>query len=552
MDLRKRYQDRSDDQETQYIPLSEAVKKSTDQYETQQLSAAEIRKRAQQEHTSAHSYTERPVSPDGSRLPQGGVSYPQNGSYPNNSGYNMPPQNGAAYPQNGGYPNNSGYNVPPQNGAAYPQNGGYPNNNGYNAPPQNGAAYPRNGGYPNNNGYNAPLQNGAAYPRNGGYPNNNGGYNAPPQNGAAYPRNGSGYNGNRPNGNQAPPRRPSGQQKNGAQGSAPAQAHRPVQKKRRTKRSLWQTILRVVLIGIIVLFLLYSGIVLIGILRTNIVATAERSRTADAMASRDVEHILVIGTDSRDVTEDRGRSDSMILVSLNSETNTIYMTSFLRDVYVYINDTYGYGKLNAAYSYGGAELLMDTIEANYRIKIDDYVIISFAACSAMIDAVGGVEITLSDEEAQALNEILISEVNELMGDGRNDDLLDGGGTYTLSGKQALSYSRIRYVGNADFERTSRQRAVFSQVLEKASHNPLALVRILLNALPEVSTNLSGLDIYEYAWKAPYLLLAYDVAQQQIPVENSFYGDTINGESVLVTDFTENHRVLYNTVFKDAA
>ncbi|MGN0591875.1 MAG: LCP family protein, partial [Ruminococcus sp.] len=483
--------------------------------------------------------------------PQNGAAYPQNGGYPNNSGYNAPPQNGAAYPQKGGYPNNSGYNAPPQNGAAYPRNGGYPNNGGYNAPPQNGAAYPRNGGYPNNGGYNAPPQNGAAYPQNSGYPNNNG-YNAPPQNGAAYPRNGSSYNGNRPNGNQAPPRRPSGQQKNGAHGSAPAQAHRPVQKKRRTKRPLWQTILRVVLIGIIVLFLLYSGIVLIGILRTNIVATAERSRTADAMASRDVEHILVIGTDSRDVTEDRGRSDSMILVSLNSETNTIYMTSFLRDVYVYINDTYGYGKLNAAYSYGGPELLMDTIEANYRIKIDDYVIISFAACSAMIDAVGGVEITLSDQEAQALNEILISEVNELMGDGRNDDLLDGGGTYTLSGKQALSYSRIRYVGNADFERTSRQRAVFSQVLEKASHNPLALVRILLNALPEVSTNLSGLDIYEYAWKAPYLLLAYDVAQQQIPVENSFYGDTINGESVLVTDFTENHRVLYNTVFKDAA
>ncbi len=299
----------------------------------------------------------------------------------------------------------------------------------------------------------------------------------------------------------------------------------------------------------VIVFLIYSAIALVGIFQMNIVPTADRMRTPDAIASEQVENILVIGTDSRDPETDAGRSDSMILVSLNKKTNTVYMTSFLRDVYVYISDEYGYGKLNAAYAYGGAEQLMDTIESNYRIRIDDYVLISFGACAAMIDAVGGVEVTLSDEEAHALDEILISEVNELMGDGRNDDLIGSGGTYTLSGKQALSYSRIRYVGNADFERASRQRSVFSQVMEKAAKNPAAICSILLRALPQVSTNLSGLSMYAYAVKAPFLLISYDIEQQQIPVDNSFYGDTINGEAVLVTDFTENYLVLLDTVFE---
>lgn len=415
MDLRKRYQDRSDDKETEFIPAQQAVpKKTTDQYDTQELSAEEIRKRAQQ------------------RQP-----YPQNGY-----------QNGQARPVQG---------------QPYPQN-------------------------------------------QGGYPP------------------------------QTPPQHPYEQ--------------RFAQKKRSGKRPLWATILRVILTLVIAVFLLYSAVALIGIFRTNVMTTGSRNRTADAVEASAVDNILVIGTDSRDLENDTGRSDSMILISLNTKTNTIYMTSFLRDVYVYISDEYGYGKLNSAYSYGGPELLMDTIESNYRVKIDDYVLISFAACSAMVDAVGGVEFTISDEEAQALNEILISEVNELMGDGRNDDLLPGGGTYTLNGKQALSYSRIRYVGNADFERTSRQREVLSQVMEKASKNPVFLGGIMMNALPEVSTNISVPELYWFSLKAPFLLLGYDVAQQQIPADGTFYADTIGGESVLVTDFNENYFLILDTVFAE--
>ncbi len=509
MDLRNKYQDRSDDKETQFIPVQE-VMKSSDKYDTQELSAAEIRRRAQQEHSMQN----------------------RNAGYTGNNGYygqnlhsgNMPPQNQgfAVPPQNQGYvgPNSQKrYNVPQQNsGYTIP-----PQNQGYGAPPQNqGYGMP-----PQNQGYGAPPQN-----QGYGMPPQNQSYGAPPQRPPVYP------------------------QSNSHRGTAPVQQRAPQRKtvsrkKNSSNRPMWQTVLRIVLSFIIIFFLLYSVFALVGIFRANIHITGTRSRTADAVSSEHVDNILVIGTDSRDIETDAGRSDSMILLSINSETKTVHMTSFLRDVYVYINDEYGYNKLNAAFSYGGAELLMDTIESNYSVRIDDYVIVTFAACAALVDAVGGVEITLSDEEANALNDILISEVNELMGDGRNDDLLESGGTYTLNGKQALSYSRIRYVGNADFERTSRQREVLSIALKKACVNPVALCSIFANALSQVSTNIPGLSLYAYTLKAPFILIGYDVAQQQIPAEGTFYTDTVNGQSVLMTDFTENHRILLRTVFKDA-
>lgn len=473
MDLRNRYQDRSDDQETQYIPIQDIQEtgRRSDQYDTQKLSAEEIRRRISQEENARRARMER-RAPNQSARPI---------NPPNNSGYN-----------------NRGYNIPPNT----------PN-----------MEYGRS----NAGSYGAPYQQ-----NNKGYRNPQGQQYAP-----------------------VPPQNNSGRSNNNSNTAYRQNRHSPSRSAPRSKskqRPLWMTVLRFILVLIISVFLIYSAIALIGIFRTNIVVSADRSHTDDAVSSSKVDNILVIGTDSRDIETDSGRSDSIILLSINSKNNTIYMTSFLRDVYVYINDTYGSGKLNAAYAYGGPELLMDTIESNYGVRIDDYVLVSFAACAAVIDSVGGVEITLSDDEANALNEILISEVNELMGDKRNDDLLDGGGTYNLSGKQALSYSRIRYVGNADFERTSRQREVLSMAMKKACKNPVAICGIFLNALPEISTNIHGLSLYGYSLKAPFLIMGYDISQQQIPTDGTFYSDYVNGEDVLIADFTENNNVLLETVY----
>ena len=589
MDLRK--QRNTDAEETQFVSASEiAAKRSTDQLDTQQLDAVQTeyrdrnpyRREKQELHGTpmtpeqeAASYREQPYNSNYGNTSQ----QPYNNGYgnasqqPYNNGYGNAPQQ----PYNNGYgnapqqPYNNGYGNAPQQ----PYNDGYgnapqqPYNNGYGNAPQQ----PYNNGYgnapqqPYNNGYgNAPQQ-----PYNNSYSNapqqphyNTYNNNAPRQNYAGgQQHSGSSYRGTattaspRPQRQQAapPPQKPPvSSQRSTSQRTAPAE---PVRQKAARTRSPKSRIgggilgkaIRAVLWVIIIVFVLYSAVSLIGILRMHRETAENRANISDVMDAAYVSNVLLIGTDSRDLSQERGRSDSMILASINKKTRELTLTSFLRDSYVYIDDEYGYGKLNAAYSYGGAGLLMDTIESNYGVRIDDYILISFAACANVIDAVGGVKLDLTDEEADAVNEILISEVNELMGDDRNDDLLDCGGEQKLDGKQALSYSRIRYVGNADFERASRQRTVMTQVLKKAAVNPVAMARIFVTALPELSTNLSVGKSYGYTLRAPFLLIGYQLKTQQIPADDTFYGDDVDGESVLRVDCDANRQVLKDTVYR---
>lgn len=585
MDLRK--QRNTDAEETQFVSASEiAAKRSTDQLDTQQLDAVQTEYRDRnpyrREKQELHG---TPMTPE-----QEAASYreqPYNNSYGNASqqSYNNGYGNASQQPYNNGYgnapqqPYNNGYGNAPQQ----PYNNGYGNatqqsyNNGYGNAPQQ----PYNNGYgntpqqPYNNGYgNAPQQsynngygNASQQPYNNSYsnaPQQPPYNNAPRQNYAGgQQHSGSSYRGTattaspRPQRQQAapPPQKPPvSSQRSTSQRTAPAEPVRQKAARTRSPKSrvgggILGKAIRAVLWVIIIVFVLYSAVSLIGILRMHRETAENRANISDVMDAAYVSNVLLIGTDSRDLSQERGRSDSMILASINKKTRELTLTSFLRDSYVYIDDEYGYGKLNAAYSYGGAGLLMDTIESNYGVRIDDYILISFAACANVIDAVGGVKLDLTDEEADAVNEILISEVNELMGDDRDDDLLDCGGKQKLDGKQALSYSRIRYVGNADFERASRQRTVMTQVLKKAAVNPVAMARIFVTALPELSTNLSVGKSYGYTLRVPFLLIGYQLKTQQIPADDTFYGDDVDGESVLRVDCDANRQVLKDTIYR---
>ncbi len=589
MDLRK--QRNTDAEETQFVSASEiAAKRSTDQLDTQQLDAVQTeyrdrnpyRREKQELHGTpmtpeqeAASYREQTYNSNYGNASQ----QPYNNGYGNASQqpYNNGYRNASQQPYNNGYgnaqqqPYNNGYGNAPQQ----PYNNDYgnapqqPYNNGYGNAPQQ----PYNNGYgnapqqPYNNGYgNAPQQ-----PYNNSYSNapqqphyNTYNNNAPRQNYAGgQQHSGSSYRGTattaspRPQRQQAapPPQKPPvSSQRSTSQRTAPAEPVRQKAARTRSPKSrvgggILGKAIRAVLWVIIIVFVLYSAVSLIGILRMHRETAENRANISDVMDAAYVSNVLLIGTDSRDLSQERGRSDSMILASINKKTRELTLTSFLRDSYVYIDDEYGYGKLNAAYSYGGAGLLMDTIESNYGVRIDDYILISFSACANVIDAVGGVKLDLTDEEADAVNEILISEVNELMGDDRNDDLLDCGGEQKLDGKQALSYSRIRYVGNADFERASRQRTVMTQVLKKAAVNPVAMARIFVTALPELSTNLSVGKSYGYTLRAPFLLIGYQLKTQQIPADDTFYGDDVDGESVLRVDCDANRQVLKDTIYR---
>ncbi len=255
------------------------------------------------------------------------------------------------------------------------------------------------------------------------------------------------------------------------------------------------------------------------------------------MFSEDVYNILLIGQDSRD-RNTLGRSDSMIIVSINRRTEQIVMTSIMRDCYVYIPDC-GYGRINAAYAYGGSDLLIKTIESNFKIQIDSYVSVNFYSFMDVVDAVGGVEITVSDAEVKALNNS-VQELNQLEGLPADTDKLSGGGTYILNGKQALGYSRIRYVGNSDYERTERQRRVLGEVFNSMKDCSLSEMNDVLNmVLPEVTTDIEEGEMFSLLINTTTKYKNYDLVQYRVPYDGTIQDLTINGAMVLGIDLPEN-------------
>ena len=260
---------------------------------------------------------------------------------------------------------------------------------------------------------------------------------------------------------------------------------------------------------------------------------------------KDVFNILLIGTDNREnVAGDR--SDSMILVSLNNKTKKIVMTSFMRDSYVSIPG-YGNNRLNAAYAYGGASLLIETIETNFKIKINRYAKVGFDSFMELIDIIGGVEIEVSEAERKVINDY-VKELNWINNDDLNKDILDNSGLVKLNGKQALCYARIRYVGNADFERTERQRRILTKAFEKMKESSISELNELLNAaLPMVTTNLTQGECFSLLLDAP-TYLGYDLVSNRVPYDGAWEGVTINQMAVLSLDFEEIIDTLHKDVY----
>lgn len=264
----------------------------------------------------------------------------------------------------------------------------------------------------------------------------------------------------------------------------------------------------------------------------------------DIMDSPDVTNILLIGTDSREGS-DRGRSDSMILLSVNEVTQRVTMFSFLRDIYIYIPGV-GSTRLNHSYAYGGPELTMQTISENFGIRIDKYVQVDFYSFIQTVDAAGGVDIYVTDDEAALINQYL-DEINDLLGSPRGTDSVAGGGDLHLNGKQALCYARIRYIGT-DFARTSRQREVLNQVIEKTRGMSMSELDSFLNiTLPLVTTNLTQSELFSILLNAS-AYIDYERISDSIPLDGTYSFMTVRGMSVIGIDFDANISVLRSEIY----
>lgn len=195
----------------------------------------------------------------------------------------------------------------------------------------------------------------------------------------------------------------------------------------------------------------------------------------------------IFGVDNRKVGKyESGNSDSIIICAIDNDTKEAKLMSVYRDSYLDIGNG-SFQKCNAAYSKGGPEKSLEMLNKNLDLNIQNYVAIDFKAVVDAVNAVGGIEIDVTDEEAEVLNTYL-PEIQNIMG---YNTLPVSGGYQTLDGMQALSYCRIRYTEGDDFRRAERQRTVLSLLVDKAKNANIVQLNDLINAIfPEISTSLS--------------------------------------------------------------
>lgn len=263
--------------------------------------------------------------------------------------------------------------------------------------------------------------------------------------------------------------------------------------------------------------------------------------SADLMSSSKVKNILLLGVDSRDPDDDKkSRSDSMMLISVDTAHNCIKMVSFLRDSWVYIPAKDTYQRLNAACTYDGYNGVVDTIEYNFGVDIDGYVVADFEMFKVLVDSVGGVEVEVSKEEAKE-----VTNHKKRYGGVKLD-----AGKYKLTGEQALAYCRIRKI-DTDFMRAYRQRIVMQSILKSVKNsNPISLVSMASKCAAYIETNLSKTQIMSFGMSA--LGCISNMVETRVPFDDTWQYKTINGNSVISIDAEKNKEILIDTIYNKTA
>ncbi len=361
--------------------------------------------------------------------------------------------------------------------------------------------------YGNNPTNYAPYQN-TAY---------NGGYTYNPN---AYGNYDSGFNG----GYEQPPR--------------PA-AHVPVKTQKKKGKALFAAFCAMMLCFVMVagfgISLVYNTFSSVNYIEPE---SDENAFIADnsLMQSSAVKNILLIAVDRRN-PDDAARSDTMLLVSINSDTKKIKLTSFMRDSYVYIPEKEKSSKLNAACTWGGAPMVMDTIEYNFHVKIDHYMMVDFVMFEEIIDGLGGVDVEVTEKEAKYM---------------RDDVHLDvqAGESVHLDGNEALWYCRIRKL-DSDFMRTGRQRKVMTALIEKCKKtNPIELYNLISEVASRIETDMSPSTLTSLAVNGLLRYLSYDIEQGSVPAEGTWKSAKKSGQSVLSLDLDANIKYLKEFIYEE--
>ncbi len=236
-------------------------------------------------------------------------------------------------------------------------------------------------------------------------------------------------------------------------------------------------------------------------------------------------NIMIVGQDSSSYTK-RTRTDSMILISINTETGKMSAISFLRDIYVSIPGGYVSNRLNVPYRLGGFPLLYKTLEKNFGVHVDYGFAVNYDGFKKIIDVLGGVDITITDKEYEYMK----SYMNVVPG------------LNHFNGEEALSFARIRKLDN-DFQRTGRQRRILNSLYEKIKKASLSdILTAVDGVLPYLLTDMTNSEILSTV-KNLYSFIKNGFSAYSIPASGTFKNATIAGKAVLKVDFEANRRKL---------
>ncbi|QGU94265.1 LytR family transcriptional regulator [Clostridium bovifaecis] len=256
-----------------------------------------------------------------------------------------------------------------------------------------------------------------------------------------------------------------------------------------------------------------------------------------------ITNVLLLGSDARNLDE-QSRADAILILSIDNIHKKLKLVSIMRDSYVKIPG-HGEQKINHAYALGGPELLMATIEENFKIKLDRYSIINFNGFQQLIDSIGGLDLDVSKSEMNEMNKF-IPEVNP-----KDPHLVKEPGFQHLDGQQVLSYARIRKIGNGDYDRTQRQREVVSAIIDKLKDTNILKYPVVVSKLfPYVKTNMEVGQILNYAYTV-YKINNFTPEQILIPVPEITDSKILKNKGwVLLMDINQTAEIIHDFIFED--
>ena len=271
----------------------------------------------------------------------------------------------------------------------------------------------------------------------------------------------------------------------------------------------------------------------------------ESKKEVDFRENEDIINILLIGADNDYLPgmNSRGNADGIVIATLNKNTEKIIITSIMRDTRIKMPNGNS-DKVTMIYHNHGMDTLMDSIENNFDIKLDNYLMVNYLNVVNIIDAAGGIMAQINEEDLPEFNKKL-RNINGLVGVNADSDLLSSGqtGNILLNGRQAATYMRLRLTGGNDFGRTARVRHVLSELKTKLMDMNLRELNAFSDVVFEnINTDLSAGDMMSLLGAAPKYM-KYELVSSRIPIDDSYTGDG----SYLYPDIEKNKEALHNII-----